>query len=568
MGGYAIDYVPSSSNLTLNTPFRVSGFTFNMNSKGAGIKLRHVGSNITIQTKVQIDNNHFLNTYGNTQAIWVRGIRGVIHNNTFDGIAFPLRFAEAGDVWGRTWWNNWERHVYGQNDTTMWIENNTFNDVTFMVADCNYGNRYAVRYNTINFTGSNGAWPMFDMHGGDTLGYGCFGTEIYGNQINDVGNYGGRLYDHRGGTAVVFNNNITTPGSMFNIQVREEYADSLMPVNYVGPNQPQVPIHVSDSYFWGNRKNLTGTLSGVFVLNPGCSGCNPGFTPAANVDFWVYTPSFTGASGVGAGTLANRPTTCTTGVGYWATNQSVTNLTGMVGTNPSTPISGTFYKCTTTNTWTSYFTPLTYPHPLTLASSPTYQCSDSIDNDSDGLTDYPNDPGCSSLTDNDEYNAPVQNFLPEQYIQAESGQLTSTQTGTSGSDTYIYTNTDNTGSAKYTFDISTSGQYKLEARVNSNNDGGQNSFYVGLDNESAQGNALYIYNIIPLITGFVWDEVSKWGNGTTSSQFDPMIWDLTQGTHSFTFYGRESNTWLDQIILRKITADTTPPSAPSGVIVI
>jgi hypothetical protein len=36
----------------------------------------------------------------------------------------------------------------------------------------------------------------------------------------------------------------------------------------------------------------------------------------------------------------------------------------------------------------------------------TYQCSDGIDNDGDGLIDYPNDPGCSSNTDNDEYNEP------------------------------------------------------------------------------------------------------------------------------------------------------------------
>ena len=39
-------------------------------------------------------------------------------------------------------------------------------------------------------------------------------------------------------------------------------------------------------------------------------------------------------------------------------------------------------------------------------NAPNYQCSDGFDNDSDGLTDYPNDPGCSSTTDNDEYNAP------------------------------------------------------------------------------------------------------------------------------------------------------------------
>ncbi len=42
-----------------------------------------------------------------------------------------------------------------------------------------------------------------------------------------------------------------------------------------------------------------------------------------------------------------------------------------------------------------------------LGGGPTYQCSDGIDNDGDGLTDYPADPGCSSSTDNDEYNAPT-----------------------------------------------------------------------------------------------------------------------------------------------------------------
>lgn len=32
------------------------------------------------------------------------------------------------------------------------------------------------------------------------------------------------------------------------------------------------------------------------------------------------------------------------------------------------------------------------------------QCNDNLDNDGDGLTDYPNDPGCSSKADNDENN--------------------------------------------------------------------------------------------------------------------------------------------------------------------
>jgi hypothetical protein len=92
-----------------------------------------------------------------------------------------------------------------------------------------------------------------------------------------------------------------------------------------------------------------------------------------NKTFWMMrkTGTFNGdgsashGGGVGCGTLASRPTTCTTGVGYWATNQSCSSpLTGMVGINPTTPISGTLYKCTAPNTWTAYYTPYTYPHPL------------------------------------------------------------------------------------------------------------------------------------------------------------------------------------------------------------
>ena len=65
----------------------------------------------------------------------------------------------------------------------------------------------------------------------------------------------------------------------------------------------------------------------------------------------------TNTAGIGHGTLANRPTTCATGVGYWATDQGNWNHSGSGG-------QGQLYVCTATNTWTSYYTPYTYPHPL------------------------------------------------------------------------------------------------------------------------------------------------------------------------------------------------------------
>ncbi len=71
------------------------------------------------------------------------------------------------------------------------------------------------------------------------------------------------------------------------------------------------------------------------------------------------------ANGMGCGPLADRPTTCTPGVAYWATDQSCTTVSDSnVGVNPSVPISGTLYKCVSQDTWEEYYTPYTYPHPL------------------------------------------------------------------------------------------------------------------------------------------------------------------------------------------------------------
>jgi hypothetical protein len=68
------------------------------------------------------------------------------------------------------------------------------------------------------------------------------------------------------------------------------------------------------------------------------------------------TSPFNGTVGTGYGTLAFRPTTCTTGVGYWATD------TGTWNTFNSQQ--GTLYFCSSTNTWSVKYTPYTYPHPL------------------------------------------------------------------------------------------------------------------------------------------------------------------------------------------------------------
>lgn len=75
------------------------------------------------------------------------------------------------------------------------------------------------------------------------------------------------------------------------------------------------------------------------------------------------TSPFDGTTGTGFGTLANRPSSCTTGVAYWATDQGNWNQSG--GGNQ-----GELFTCTATNTWTLTYEPYTYPHPLTTGATP------------------------------------------------------------------------------------------------------------------------------------------------------------------------------------------------------
>lgn len=345
-GNYLIDCVFTDGSSAL---FQISGFTFDFNNNCGGIYLSSCD-------KVRIDHNELKNATSakyTARAIIICGtVYGVIDNNVFSGNADNI--ACYGD--GLNSWNN-STFAFGTADN-LYIEDNTFY-LTNTGGSGGNGSRYCARYNTYIYNNTVGLFPWFDMHGNMGVGgnYSMMGAEIYGNLLTMPVNHNVGIFDQRGGKAMIFNNEVVTTASCSS-KAREEYNDSLNPTNYGSGAADGEPQHVSDSYYWNNRQNSNLVLAGAENTT------GVAYPLTENVDFFNQAVNFAGTTGIGVGPLSARPVNCTPGTGYWATDQSTTDLTGMVGAHPATPITGTFYKCTAPNIWTEYYKPFPYPHPL------------------------------------------------------------------------------------------------------------------------------------------------------------------------------------------------------------
>lgn len=369
---------PDSTAVANEEIIKVSGFTFD----GAGSTttlLDSSGASGISGTKpwrsLVIVNNTFSNANINvTSGALVIGnangngqIRGVIGNNIFDKCAVIIR-------------------AFSNNDTREWA-NTAFNQFTFGTADNLYFESNTIQYSTStsNPTADNGwietgqgarlivrynTWNMANSGGGNTIPQSFWDTHGFQSWSGGVnsGNTGTMPVEYYGNT-------ITTPFHAFQIENMRASWGLFYNNIYTGPDSPGYDLYgesptgacpsdinptptnyipyVNNTYFFNNQVNGS-------IANASIDGFVPPCITGQNTNWWNYNAACTTSAcstGIGRGTTP--PTgTCTTGVGYWV------NSTPTPTASSSVTQAGQFYKCTSTNTWTLYYTPFTFPHPL------------------------------------------------------------------------------------------------------------------------------------------------------------------------------------------------------------
>ncbi len=382
-------------NCSANRPHRLSGFRF----VGSSAEVVVVGT----CSGFRIDNNEFNNPSENyiqvNAGIYLSGpLYGVIDNNTvIASVNRRILLYSGGIEWGKR--TNWSEGSHLGSANNIYIEDNTLNFSTqanpgLGAVDANSGAAFVFRYNYVR-NASMKSHPVCSSEG-------TANQSAYGNTfVSDSGVTSGyrSIHNQGSGEAVIFNNTFTATGSKSGsvidvLHYRSAdpsavgcglyprcdgssqnaawdgnrsptstyygYRCRYQPGSKAGPNGTSL---LSPIYAWNNKWSDTGGRVDVQVSDPWSGQVaihvqkNRDIYEAGSVNAQTSSTSpFNGTTGVGFGLLQYRPTTCTTnanesggGVGYFATD---------VGSQ------GTLYRCSATNTWTTHYTPYSYPHPI------------------------------------------------------------------------------------------------------------------------------------------------------------------------------------------------------------
>jgi hypothetical protein len=390
--------------------YRISGFVFDGRGSGTAIWFEQISGSYLVMAGpdglggVRLDHDTFQNITTGTVVLF-----GDIHGTAnYDGLIDHDVF-ELGPT---------ANAIVYQGDTilppdvppspqgtaaNLFIEDNTFHamSVSGTPADCldpNGGASVVVRHNQ----STNCMWYFEGvLHGGGT-----FNVEVYDNEIgHDQGAMGSgfedgyRLVHHEGSSEYLAFNNLFRAFSgksaeALSLLHYRDYANLLQgapfcdgtsttppwldgnrspPTTYRGypcwrqPGRDAATLALMPVYSWNNA--WADTLAEVALAAPdygdGVSLDYHAQHLQADRDFYNAvsalaqaspTSPFDGTTGMGFGSLANRPATCTTnalesggGVGYFA-----------VDVGPQ----GTLFRCSAANVWSVQYAPYPYPHPL------------------------------------------------------------------------------------------------------------------------------------------------------------------------------------------------------------